>query len=556
MFLFHTHAARKAAAGLFIASALFVFPSLSIAGGGLGVKERLEDFTQLQALIKSQYGPFEMKQRAGIVKWDDLNKEFEEKVRNAKTNQEFYSAIHEYIARFQDGHFVVRNPNVGSASVPLNLDLIGGKVLISYIDRKGLPKEKFDFEVGDEIVEVNKQAVQAVLDDLSRFIPSGSAISRRRKASWAISSRRSSVFALPKEEKLTLSIRRGTSGLVQSVELPWSRKGAALDEELLSDANFHLGSSEKGGLPRHWDARQFGHSLFTSPIADRRYSCNAESRIKLPEGVEWVMKEPIAAYTYPTPKGKVGYIRIPDYYPTNSDGEISAASVKSWFEKLRFIVKKMEASTVGMVIDQDHNCGGSVALVEQVVSLFLSKPEKPWLFSFRASKATYLSSKEELNLYTKDTIGYERAEAFVKLLETTLKAGRGGMTPITPITGIAEIAPSKESQYTKPVVVLIDEMSGSGGDGFPALMKGYGRAKLFGRQTEGLGGSVTSFPALNHSQLKINMTVSLFFQPDGSLMENNGAMPDREYLPTRDDVLYDYEPYRRAYTEYLLEQIP
>lgn len=105
-------------------------------------------------------------------------------------------------------------------------------------------------------------------------------------------------------------------------------------------------------------------------------------------------------------------------------------------------------------------------------------------------------------------------------------------------------------------MILIDEIAGSGGDAFPSLMKGEGRAKLFGRQTAGLGGSVGPIPNLNNSALSVSLTRTLFFKPDGSPVENNGAVPDKVYDTTRDDLLLEYRPYQKAYTDYLLEQIP
>ena len=104
--------------------------------------------------------------------------------------------------------------------------------------------------------------------------------------------------------------------------------------------------------------------------------------------------------------------------------------------------------------------------------------------------------------------------------------------------------------------MLIDEMSGSGGDGFPSLMQGYGRAKLIGTRTMGAGGHVTQNAPLNYSQITVSMTRSQFFRPDGVPVENNGAAPDYPYEITFEDFVGGYKSYRNFYTSKLLGLIP
>ena len=103
--------------------------------------------------------------------------------------------------------------------------------------------------------------------------------------------------------------------------------------------------------------------------------------------------------------------------------------------------------------------------------------------------------------------------------------------------------------------MLVDEMSGSGGDAFPSLLQGYGRAKLLGTRTMGAGGHVEVQPALYFSQLGTRMTKSLFYRPDGVPVENNGAVPDIAYAITRDDFMYGYRDYQRFYLAKILELV-
>ncbi|MBI2974256.1 MAG: hypothetical protein HYY43_01520 [Deltaproteobacteria bacterium] len=109
--------------------------------------------------------------------------------------------------------------------------------------------------------------------------------------------------------------------------------------------------------------------------------------------------------------------------------------------------------------------------------------------------------------------------------------------------------------YTKPVIILIDYFAGSGGDAFPAMMQGLGRAKLLGTTTMGLGGNVIQMPPLFYSQLGTRMTQSLFFRPDGTPVENRGAEPDIPYEITIEDFVNGFADYQKFYTDELLKLI-
>ncbi len=53
-----------------------------------------------------------------------------------------------------------------------------------------------------------------------------------------------------------------------------------------------------------------------------------------------------------------------------------------------------------------------------------------------------------------------------------------------------EVFAATEGVYTKPILLLNDKMSGSGGDFFPAQMQANGRATVMGETSCGLGGPV------------------------------------------------------------------
>lgn len=515
-------------------------------------EQKLADFHYLVSVIEAGYGPLEFKQTNKIVLYPQLNAQFEQDIANTTSNQDFYYKMVEYIAAYQDGHFGMYLPSDAAASVPVVTDLVEGKVLITQIKRDKLPESKFNFQVGDEITSVDGTPVSQYLDKISRYVGSGNPATVRRFAAWSVFSRRAQRMPLPSEKTITVEIRRGTSELIESATLDWEVLGSDPDESgvspvrpLSSVANVNFGRLDN---PIVRD--------FIPLESDSNYACSPDTRVEIPKDATIIMKSPFVAYYHPTAKGNVGYLRIPHYYPQPGPGEHSTDVVLRWVNSYHYAVSQLEKNTVGLIIDQDHNCGGSVWVVHKMLAMFMDKPFKESQFQLLASKEGYLDLKAWTNETPEFTFDREGMDRVLKLVEETWLKGTSRLTPMTAIDG-QETFPNEAIHYTKPIVVLIDEVAGSGGDMFPAMMKGLGRAKLFGQRTSGLGGHVTRYPArLPNSQLTFRMTKSLFYDPNGQAIENHGAVPDQTYTITRNDVLYGFKEYRQQYLNYLLSQLP
>lgn len=522
----------------------------------LTLDQKLQDFHQLTTYIDANYGPLEYKVKSGILDVKAHYAKYEAVVRATSTNREFYYAIAQFVAAFKDGHFGVRIPSDYVASIPITADYIGGKVLITRIDRTQLPEAQFGFAVGDEVVEMDGTPAEEYLQRASSYIPTGNDLSRTRIASWTVFFRRASYFPVTSRQTLKLKIRRGTSQLIDPVELKWNFSGQQLDEA--DDGRSHmLVNSVTGSKAVKYD-RLVNESLnaFRHPL-DRDFSCQGKTRQTIPEGAVTIMKEPFTAYYHPSVKGNIGYLRIPHYYPTDAKtGEFTTAAAETYFLQYEYAVRELEKHTVGLVIDQDHNCGGSVDLVNSMLSLFVERPFQPSQFELLANKESYLDFKAWVDSTPAGTVAREAVESVLKLIEETWLRGSTHLTLKTSISGEPMIQPHR-IRYTKPIVVTIDEMAGSGGDMFPAMIQGLGRAKLFGKTTSGLGGHVSSVATgLSNSQIKYRVTKSLFYRPDMVAIENNGAVPDYEYDMTRDDVLYGFRGYQKAFESYLDSFIP
>jgi hypothetical protein len=118
------------------------------------------------------------------------------------------------------------------------------------------------------------------------------------------------------------------------------------------------------------------------------------------------------------------------------------------------------------------------------------------------------------------------------------------LTRPTPILGIDKINPHPRYQYTKPILILINELDFSGGDFMPAILQDNQRAILFGARTAGAGGYISVFEFPNtHGIEKCSYTASIAERSNFQKIENLGITPDIEYQVTLDDIQNGYRSY-------------
>lgn len=518
------------------------FFTMTAFAGPLTPQEKHDEFTALATLIRASYGPYELKSKTLKVDLNEMVDRYS-KVAAKATNLEFYYLVNRFVAEFRDSHFGTRIKTDHVAKLGFVADRIENKALIDEIDRKQIPEASFPFQKGDEIVTFGGKPTEEVVKELGTYLGSGNPETNLRSATQLLGFRNNAAVP-PQRGKVELTIRRGTSNLIEKATLEWKQTGAELLEDVPPAAWY--------GPQRPMDYLDLSVRAFdVLPRTEKSFRCSGETRVAIPSDATHIIDKPFVAYYHPTPKGNVGYLRIPHYSWTGAGGK-SENDLR--LKQYEYAVDRLERNTVALVIDQDHNCGGSVALVENMVSLFANKPFPGLQFQFLATRGEYLLFKSWLDEESELTLeGAGFTEVLGLMKKTWLKGDR--MTPKTTFSGGLLKQPNP-IHYTHPVLVLADEMSGSGGDAFPAMMQGYGFAKLMGSRTMGAGGHVEEFAPLNYSANTLRMTKSLFYHPNGTPIENNGASPDVGYKPTRDDFLYGYKNYQQKYLEEVLKRVP
>lgn len=512
-------------------------------------EQKLRDFDTLTSAIQNGYGPLHYKTEKGIVNIPQLIAEYRERIARTQSNRDFYYTMIKFVAAFKDGHFGMYVPTTHVASIAIVTDLMDGKVVITNFDASKLPA-RLNLKVGEEIESIDGMPIQEFLDKTSEYIAYGNPNAVRRIAAWSVFHRRGSNVPVPTESNASIRIRSQNGRSVRSVAVPWTFSGQPLDEVFMQPLGMGRMNGARASI--NFDMLASNIAQYTNPQFDRTFACSGETRIAIPKDATVIMRDPFVAYYHPTPKGNVGYLRIPHYMPQVKPGQGFTDAALEWMSQYEFAIRELERNTVGLIIDQDHNCGGSVWVVNQMVALFMDKPFLPMQFELLANKESYLAFNQWLTGTSAHTIDREDLLGVLELVRSTWLKGESFLTTKTAIDGLKRVEP-RSIRYTKPVVMLVDDMAGSGGDAFPSMMQGLGRARLFGQTTGGLGGHVQRYPApLPHSQMTFSMTKSLFYRPDGVAVENNGAVPNMFYNIGRENLLNGFTTYQKAYVEYLL----
>lgn len=521
---------------------LFTLSTKCLAAA-LTEQQKLNDFHQLLSLVEAQYGPKLYKKDQLGLDLPTLTKEYEELIKKTTTNGEFYYMMVRFVAEFKDGHFSVIVPSSKVSTLGFSVDLIDGKVLIEEVNPLLLPS--FDFERGDEIVTFNGLPVMEEVNRLKPFVSNGNESTITRVAAISVPTRRAARLPSP-SGIVELGIRHGTTDNIETIRVKWFELGESLDEQdgfwKLKNFRFPIETNYS-----EISSRDLMGEIATPDL--KTFRCSGATRTAIPDGAVILTKEPFVSYYHPTPKGNIGYLRIPHYSFEANGVELN----ENVFSQYVYVINQLEKNTVGLVIDQDHNCGGSVELVEKMASLFIPKVFPGLEFQLLANKTEYLEFRSWLEATPENTFARQGTEEALSSILGSWKKGEY-LTPKTTLHGSVMIHPHV-FQYTKPIVLLADEMSGSGGDAFPGLMQGHGRAKVIGTRTMGLGGHVVQVPGLYNSGLSLRMTKSLFYRPDGSPIENNGVNPDVVYSPGREDFVNQYRAYQAFYLNELFKLI-
>ncbi|MBI3507537.1 MAG: protease-like activity factor CPAF [Proteobacteria bacterium] len=533
-------------------------------------EEMLRALDFIRGAFKAQYAPRAWKEGRG---WS-LEREIERakadvRAADAMSVAEYQKILKRLIASANDYHVDIRFARTEAATLPFKVAEANGRYFIVWIDRKKLPESSFPFHIGDELVSFGgkspAEVVRAVAGEEGGNVPGTDAA----LATLRMTSRSATQGLAVPRGPIVLTIRRRTATEPVTHQIVWDYKPERVTETTAGDTKDLIGR-----LPFPWMANMIAPAVRELMAAgENPYGLGVRESYLPAFGAkiwETADDDPFHAYIYRSPAdGKlVGYVRIPTY-------SVRDAAQAKHLEHFAKVVNKFQATTDGMVIDQLNNPGGSVfyllTLASMLTDTSLGNPRhRIALAQTDVSEAVdTLTTAEQIQndeqarrVYGSSFGGYPMSYEFVRhlvefsrFLIEQWQAGKRLSDP-THLYGVDRINPSPAARYTKPILVLINELDFSGGDFFPAILQDNKRAVMFGARTAGAGGFVreVKFPNLLGVSL-FTVTGSIAERADGNPIENLGVSPDVPYRPTADDLQGGYKGYVTAVHEQMAKML-
>ena len=581
---------------------------LPVCYGQLSKEQKTSDFQQLVAVYAKNYKPYEWKIQAfgydllKIKPWMDM-------IEASKDDLEFYDICVKYVAALQDSHDEYILPSDFEAWLPINVDIYDGKVLIEGVDFFTLPPSEFPIRLGDEVVSVDGKSAEDWIQELTPYSANGMAneSSRRRLAALTMIDRHQGFYPYAPNVGDTAEVAiRSSDGTVTTYTLPWSKYGTPLlsvgpvPGPSLSSAN-RMASLRASLETRRERARAFQAAARQPeridediPVPEKGwdvYDGPAEPRVE--QAVPAYLKplrelesdEPVgpkAAYanfgsrspvfavptgfvqrlgrssadqfvsgTFPSGDYKVGFIRIWTMSPSNQTLAL---------QQFQSEIQYFNQNTDGLVIDVMHNGGGSLCYIETLMRSLIPQPFRGVAYEIRATELwTQVFSS---SLYSAKLSGAEKwvVDLYTVYLEQVQQARKEmrGSTGNLPICGptFEDIAPFPTA-YTKPILVLTNELSLSAAEAFTGLLQDAGRIVVFGTRTDGGGGNPGSYAVGAYSMGTTRATRTLVTRkapvstpgyPAANHMENVGVYPDiwQDFM-TKDNLMQGGRPFSNAF---------
>lgn len=520
----------------------------------------LGDLEIIKHVLQIEYAPSGWKK--SYLGWD-LERAFQEsktqlEKKSGVNLKKFHQVVRDFLSTTRDYHVNVFFLSTEFSTLPFTIKGVNGRYFIDWIDAKRLSTSVYSIAVGDEILSFNGQPINQVIEELIQGAGRGSnAQTDLSLAEMSLTFRSGERGDHVPKGPVTIGIHSLATGQSYAYQLMWNY----YPEYIRSPYELPWLNQAFASLPTQTFNRAFGHKkAFSNPI-DRLYMCPLRTERGIgtyqsfipPLGeIVWMADDtPFYAYIYQHDNGKqIGYIRIPHYKNASSD-----------LEQFGEIIEFLQEHTDGLIIDQVNNPGGYVenqyVLASMLTHYPLVTPKHRLMITQRdvmeaieiLSILEHVESDDEAEALFWGSSLYKTHQyvlflkEFYRFIIDEWNAGRMLTNPIH-IEGIDQINPHPEYRYTKPILILINQLDFSGGDFFPAIMQDNKRALLMGTRTAGAGGFVRGFAFPNcHGIAGFTYTASIAERVNKQPIENLGVSPDIECQLTIEDLQFNYKSY-------------
>ncbi len=535
------------------------------------------DFQHLAGLYAKQYAPYEWK--LGTYGFDLLNlAPWLRRIGDSKTDLEFYEISQEYVNSLRDAHATYYLPSDFAAFLGFTVDSYDGRYLIDAIDTSRIAKGTLPSElaIGDELVWLDDRGPGDWVRAFSGFRPVPNPLTVRREAALFVTYRLQQYLPRAHEiaDNAVIWVRH-RSGQYHVHVVPWEKTGRLLVSAGISPTPKYSGQvaaaspGEEEGTPPYM---QVLRPLRTWRMLSPRQALTtggARPVFSLPPGFVQRLGRAQSDFffsgTYASEGVRIGFVRIPGFEPLSRFQALAQFSSEMTF---------LQANTDTLVVDIMGNPGGDGCYTQDLLQLLIPyrfqmiggeiRPTRELLIAFRAAIDIARLSRAP---------NYEIAilEAVFGDIEGSYRENRGRTGSVSLCSVTPDIDPlldrnGNPSAYSKPLLVLTDELSGSAADAFAAVIQDARRGRTFGMRTVGAGGSVKGpfytgfysggFASVTGSLLVRTVPVTSKDFPVSQYIENIGVRPDIEidYM-TEENLLKRGRPFVDAFTRSVVESL-
>jgi C-terminal processing protease CtpA/Prc len=519
----------------------------------------------MKSVYETTYAPTEWKKE--FAGWD-LQREYAAATSRAQSKADLTVAegrriLMDFVYSMRDYHVSIQFLSTEASSLPLTIRSAEGRYFIVSIDREKLSEELFPFSVGDEVTTFDGRPVADVVAELRTNTAENTAVTDQALAELSLTSRRTARGLPAAQGPVTIGIKAQGSETVSTRQLIWDYKQEEIPP-IESVFRSKFPKNEKKSLIPNFQMTANADLAAEDPHAIG--SRNSYLPNFGPTIWESEPTDPFQAYIYRDENNKmIGVVRIRSYFFMTEDAKAYDDAVLA-FSK---IVNRMEKFTDAMVIDQLNNPGGSVFYLYALASTLSPTPMQTPRHTMSITPTEVQECLQTLKMLDKIKTdedarkeigevvhGYPVNLQFLHFYRgyctTYIQDWKAGQTMSRPfwIAGVDQINPYPKGTYTKPIMVLTNELDFSGGDFFPTILQDNQRAKIFGVRTAGAGGYVNEFrfPSLLGVE-KFRVTQSLAHRATQNPIENLGVTPDIAYTMTANDRQNNYADYVKAVKE-------
>jgi hypothetical protein len=534
---------------------------------GISNQEALADFDEIVTSFRGLYGAMARKEQRYGFKFDDLASEYRGRIQRAHSEAEYRGIFQEFISRFMDAHVSLSMELVSDNSHAFRLPVSVMPIEDTFVVYSVGPSVGDAVKIGDELVSIDGKSSKDVAGGFLKYvgIPNGKAAAH--VAAARITSRPVYASKGLKDGALAKLRLRGADGIERNASVPWGEVAHLLPPippapqagksgpknmvaSSLTAAEVTTAELSKLGarVPFFMTDAVKGQLGITDEVKP-----SAAALAKFGVTADQAAQVNYFAANYAVAGKKVLLLRVPDYEP--QDENAALGYIRALFDD--------QASQVdGLVLDETHNPGGSISFAFGVVSLLAKATVNSMVQEMHADRLWIQSFADASNQVAPFDPAF--AAALMDDAHSIDDAYSHHKTVSAPIP-IFEPTPTLDADpahWTKPFIMLTDELSVSCADFVPLLVQANHLGPLFGQRTMGGGGNVEQVATLTNTQGQLNISRGLGtvfdpngMYPDARFIEDNGVTPDVTYTHTLVDFRAGYLNFVNAFNATIVAQL-